>query len=475
MATAGNSRITTISLTDPFKTPEQFTYDADGNLISDGRWVLTWDAENRLLSVMAKTNLGLPRLLKFEYDSKGRRIHKQVWNNTNGTGTAVLDLKFIYDGWSLVAELDALSSSTQLRAYTWGLDLSGSMQGAGGVGGLLGVSYHGSSTTNCFVASDGNGNVRSLINAADGASVAQYEDGPFGELLRATGPLAKLVPVRFSTKYQDDETDLLYYGLRYYSLTLGGWASRDPLTDQSPLLEGPDPADDDDKPSFEPESAPMRFVNNNPISSYDAVGLWPSSSPFLGFFLGGIPLTHQNANQRELPISSDEMIMVNEASKFVDTSQDAADSYMHAMRDGTAHQPDSVARAKANQFVREHLSKAEDFLCICQEHPYDALWEFGLALHTVQDSTSPAHNGRHKGVGPIQFKPWHGLNWWNPINDARALKHVIKENFDPDYGSRLDVATADLWKYFQCKTSAPPFPADFFTYGIDLKDGGYDN
>jgi YD repeat-containing protein len=31
------------------KTPETFTYDADGNLLSDGRWNYTWDAENRLV------------------------------------------------------------------------------------------------------------------------------------------------------------------------------------------------------------------------------------------------------------------------------------------------------------------------------------------------------------------------------------------------------------------------------------------
>jgi uncharacterized protein RhaS with RHS repeats len=45
--------------------------------------------------------------------------------------------------------------------------------------------------------------------------------GPFGELIRATGPMAKLNPFRFSTKYQDDETDFLYYGYRYYNPSTG--------------------------------------------------------------------------------------------------------------------------------------------------------------------------------------------------------------------------------------------------------------
>ena len=46
---------------------------------------------------------------------------------------------------------------------------------------------------------------------------------PFGEVLRATGPMAKANPFRFSTKYQDDETDLLYYGYRYYNASTGRW------------------------------------------------------------------------------------------------------------------------------------------------------------------------------------------------------------------------------------------------------------
>ena len=33
------------------KAPEAFGYDADGNTTNDGRWVFTWDAENRLTKV----------------------------------------------------------------------------------------------------------------------------------------------------------------------------------------------------------------------------------------------------------------------------------------------------------------------------------------------------------------------------------------------------------------------------------------
>src|SRR5208337_392529 len=93
--------------------------------------------------------------------------------------------------------------------------------------------YHGSSATNCFAAYDGNGNVMALVNAANGAVAAECDYGPFGEVIRASGPMAKVNPCRFSTKYCDDETDLLYYGYRYYNPSTGRWLSRDPIDDRA--------------------------------------------------------------------------------------------------------------------------------------------------------------------------------------------------------------------------------------------------
>ncbi len=216
------------------QTPEQFTYDQDGNLLSDGRWNYTWDAENRLIALAARTAVGPQESLKFEYDSKARRIRKQVWSNTTWSGSPINDVEFIYDGWNLLAE--SATGGALVRSYVWGSDLSGSMQGAGGVGGLLQVTYYGTQTTNCFAVYDGNGNVAALVSAADGKLVAQYEYGPFGELLRTTGPMAKPNPLRFSTKYEDDGTDLLYYGYRYCSGSTGRWPSHDPAEEDA----GPD-------------------------------------------------------------------------------------------------------------------------------------------------------------------------------------------------------------------------------------------
>ena len=96
-------------------------------------------------------------------------------------------------------------------------------------GRIVGSQLFWPSTTNCFPAFDGNGNVAALVNAADGTVAANYDYGPFGEVIRATGPMAKVNPFRFSTKYQDDESDLLYYGYRYYKPSTGTWPNRDPF------------------------------------------------------------------------------------------------------------------------------------------------------------------------------------------------------------------------------------------------------
>lgn len=230
------------------QTPEQFSYDADGNLTNDGRWAYTWDAENRLATMTVNTNVGPQYQLTFTYDSKGRRIQKIVSTNS----VALYTNKFIYDGWNLIAETKP--NNSLIRSYVWGTDLSGSAQDAGGVGGLLKVSYYGSVTTNCFPAYDGNGNVAALVSAADGTVAANYEYGPFGEVIRATGPMTKANPFRFSTKYQDDESDLLYYGYRYYKPSTGSWLGRDPMGERGGMnLYG--------------------FVQNNPLTQFDPLGL----------------------------------------------------------------------------------------------------------------------------------------------------------------------------------------------------------
>ena len=208
------------------QTPENFSYDLDGNLTQDGRWQYTWDAENRLVSIQGLSSLPTAAKLKldFLYDYQSRRTQKLVSTNSGSGYVAQVTNRFVYDGWNPIANLNP--QLAVIQSFTWGLDLSGSVQGAGGVGGLLNISD--TANGNHMPCYDGNGNVAQLTKASDGTVSAQYEYGPFGEVIRATGPVAKANPFRFSTKYQDDETDLLYYGYRYYTANTGRWITRDP-------------------------------------------------------------------------------------------------------------------------------------------------------------------------------------------------------------------------------------------------------
>jgi len=214
------------------KTPEAFTYDADGNLTSDSLWTNVWDAENRLISMQSVAGVPAGAKLKvdFAYDQQGRRVQKVVSSWNGSAYVPQYTNRFVYDGWNLAAILN--SDFSLLTSFAWGLDLSGTMDGAGGVGGLLWMTVpSGANAGTYFCAYDGNGNVMALVSAADGSVAARYEYGPFGELIRATGPMAKVNPFRFSTKHQDEETGLVYYGYRYYDPGTGRWVSRDPIAE----------------------------------------------------------------------------------------------------------------------------------------------------------------------------------------------------------------------------------------------------
>lgn len=206
---------------------ESLGYDADGNLTSDGQWTYVWNAENQLISMATATAAkaaGLPNtVVQFNYDYLGRRIQKVVSIN----GVQQSEQRYIYFGWNVAAETDA--AGTIQRHFIWGLDITGTASGAGGVGGLLMVQ---DSTHTYFPTYDGNGNVAAMLDAANGSLTAIYEYDPFGRLLHAEGAYASANPFRFSTKWADDETGLLYYGYRYYNPFLGRFINRDPIGEE---------------------------------------------------------------------------------------------------------------------------------------------------------------------------------------------------------------------------------------------------
>ena len=72
--------------------------------------------------------------LKFTYDYMGRRIQKIVSTNNGSSYVGEYTNNYGYDGWNCMATMSptfALSNT-----FMWGTDISGRMQGAGGVGGM---------------------------------------------------------------------------------------------------------------------------------------------------------------------------------------------------------------------------------------------------------------------------------------------------------------------------------------------------
>ncbi len=163
-----------------------------------------------------------------------------------------------------------------LVTYTRGRDLSGSLAGAGGIGGLLARShgYSGGNWTyhNAYHA-DGNGTVTALVNGS-GVLQAGYRYDPFGRYLNGGGTLATANVLRFSSKpwvgFAGSTTSgLYYYGYRFYDPYLQRWVNRDPIKEPGfNLLIG-------SQGTFHLDEAKnlYAFVQNDPLYSIDNWGL----------------------------------------------------------------------------------------------------------------------------------------------------------------------------------------------------------
>ena len=190
----------------------QFRYDPDGNLLFDGRWHDQWNGEprrmagaeldcrrqpegrdeqevrasqNRLIEMRSADVKGGRHLkLEFSYDHLGRRTTKRVTETIDGQHPTASHQHFVYDGWNLVAELDTTGRAH--RTHLWGLDLSGTPQGAGGVGGLISTA-NATNDTAVFISFDGNGNVTGELESDFGRTIATASHDAFGNVATQTG------------------------------------------------------------------------------------------------------------------------------------------------------------------------------------------------------------------------------------------------------------------------------------------------
>ena len=100
------------------------------------------------------------------------------------------------------------------------------------------------------------GNVMGYRRAVSDSAVvldATYEYDAFGREVRSTGPASDLMPYRFSTKYTDADSGLVYYGYRFYDPDRGRWINRDPIGEEGELCL-------------------YSFLHNAPTNAYDILG-----------------------------------------------------------------------------------------------------------------------------------------------------------------------------------------------------------
>jgi len=235
------------------EAPSAPIYDLNGNMTADGSGAtFAFDEENRIVSIQSAIG---NRKSEFLYDGMSRRVETKEFENA----TLVKTVRYVYDGLLPVEELEwsgvATGAPVAVRQITRGTDLSGSLEGAGGVGGLL--AYIAGSSSAWYFA-DGNGNVAGLYGTSD-TSEATYTYDPFGRRLNATGPLASINTYQWSSKEHHEPSGLVYYLHRYYNPETGRWVSRDPIEERGGVnLFG--------------------MVGNDPINFIDLFGLYGTAT-----------------------------------------------------------------------------------------------------------------------------------------------------------------------------------------------------
>jgi len=173
------------------------SYDANGNLTSDGTDTYTWDARNHLSAISGSANAS------FAYDALGRRASKTI--NSSVT-------QFLYDGWNPVQELAAGNPPASVTAnLLTGLNLDEyfTRTASGATSTLL---AHAVGSTIGLVGSGG----------TIGTS---YTYQPFGATTVSGG---NSNPYQFTGR-ENDGTGLYFYRARYYSPTYQRFIAQDPI------------------------------------------------------------------------------------------------------------------------------------------------------------------------------------------------------------------------------------------------------
>ena len=225
---------------------ESFTYDKNGNRLTDGTYSYTWDAADQVTAVTKKGET--KPFVTYTYDEDGRRIQKAV-------GTTVTN--YHYDGDSLNVLYETNGSNTVTKSYTY----SDAGQLVAMKKGSVKYYYHYNAHGDVIGISD-----------KDGNRLATYEYDAWGNPLKADETAAvKDNAYRYAGYQYDHETGMYYLMARYYEPKHGVFLSLDP-----------DPGDEDDIIT----QNGYTYANNNPVMLVDPDGhyVWA----LVGGAIGGI-------------------------------------------------------------------------------------------------------------------------------------------------------------------------------------------
>ena len=265
------------------------TWDTNGNLTSDGTRVFFYDALNRVTNVTVQAQWKV----EFLYDGVGRRrvMREYGWQGS-GWGTPTNETRYLYDGMLPIQERNGANAI--LATYTRGLDLTGTLQGAGGIGGLLARTASGE---HLFYHSDAAGNITALLDQ-QGRIEARYEYGAFGRLVGKWGPLADVNPFTFSSKSHIPHAEDLYdFGRRYWLSGLQRWGTRDPLAELGDLnlYRG----------MF---NSPLNFVDRDGGDNLGVTGYLNTQENFVGTVTARLPQLPPNVPKYNFSFSYDSIM-----------------------------------------------------------------------------------------------------------------------------------------------------------------------
>jgi RHS repeat-associated protein len=246
---------------------------------------------------------------------------------------------------------------------------------------------------------------------------------------------------RYTGKERDTESGNDYFNARYMASSMGRFLSPDPSNLSVDF--------------WLPQTwNRYTYGLNNPLTMVDKNGLWPS------------PI-HFQMNDSSFPgMSKQDIGILDKATWNMDWApgqQDPRNAPQHGMQDGSGNvggSPETMqedARQQADDFISKQVATAQQAQADWEAQGHTgiapaALTAFGNALHTVQDRTSPAHQGEQPWSGNAKDVPGHLWREKWPSNDQwTAGKNASRALFHRTFGDEFD------WVFFKnpcARTSA---------------------